>query len=155
MVTLDSDLMGILMALLTFLIPLISALAERKRKKRKGTVADILPDEEPVLEQQDPMQERLDDLEEMFNMILGKQSQEEIECQMEPVEVVKIAEEATDVAVEEEGESATVNKENQVVDKSNITPEEEPRKGLKERIKDNPKDMVLFSEILNPKFKEY
>ena len=153
MVTLDSDLMGILMALLTFLIPLISALAERKRKK-KGAVADILPDEEPVLEQQDPMQERLDDLEEMFNMILGKQSQEEVECQMEPVEVVKIAEEATDVAVEE-GESATVNKENQVVDKSNITPEEEPRKGLKERIKDNPKDMVLFSEILNPKFKEY
>ena len=28
-------------------------------------------------------------------------------------------------------------------------------KGLKKRIKENPKDMVLFAEILKPKFKEY
>ena len=31
----DSDIMGIIMALLTFLIPAISALLEKNRKKKK------------------------------------------------------------------------------------------------------------------------
>ncbi len=147
MFTLDSDIMGILMALLTFLIPLISALVERKRKKRKGEVADILPDEEPVDNQQnqvrehDPQQERHDELEEMFNLILGKEpQQQEEEKEVEvPVDIVPQELPEEEFEAVEEGE----------------TNKEEPRKGLKERLKDNPKDMVLFSEILNPKFKEY
>ena len=147
MFTLDSDIMGILMALLTFLIPLISALVERKRKKRKGEVADILPDEEPVDNQQnqvrepDSQQERHDELEEMFNLILGKEpQQEEEEKEVEvPVDIVPQELPEEEFEAVEEGE----------------TNKEEPRKGLKERLKDNPKDMVLFSEILNPKFKEY
>lgn len=147
MFTLDSDIMGILMALLTFLIPLISALVERKRKKRKGAVADILPDEEPVDNQQyqvrepDPQQERHDELEEMFNLILGKEPQQEEEEKEVEVPVVIVPQELPEEEFEavEEGD----------------TNKEEPRKGLKERLKDNPKDMVLFSEILNPKFKEY
>ena len=32
---------------------------------------------------------------------------------------------------------------------------EENAKSVKERIKTNPKDMVLFAEILKPKFKEF
>jgi hypothetical protein len=32
---------------------------------------------------------------------------------------------------------------------------EQQEKGVKQRLKDNPKDMVLFAEILKPKFKEY
>ena len=40
---------------------------------------------------------------------------------------------------------------------SEVVPQEscESRKSLKERIKENPEDMILFSEILKPKFKEY
>ena len=35
----------------------------------------------------------------------------------------------------------------------NEIPQED--KGLKKRIKENPKDIVIFAEILKPKFKEY
>lgn len=145
MFTLDSDLMGILMALLTFLVPLISALVDRKRKKRKGEQPN--PVQEP-----DSQQERLNELEEMFDLLIGKESNEpQIEPQIEPVEEIKIA---------EEGESTIVNNISQVVGQKEViqkeeTQKEEAHKELKERLKENPKDLVIFSEILNPKFKEY
>ena len=145
MFTLDSDLMGILMALLTFLVPLISALVDRKRKKRKGEQPN--PVQEP-----DSQQERLNELEEMFDLLIGKESNEpQIEPQIEPVEEIKIA---------EEGESTIVNNISQVVvqkeeTQKEETQKEEAHKELKERLKENPKDLVIFSEILNPKFKEY
>lgn len=129
MYTLDSDLIGILMAIFTFLIPVFSAVMERNRKKKRGESAENFPDEP----------------EEGFQLFIAPESNLEeepesglgFEPEAEPEFVAR---------VEPEVETVVPNVEKE---------REEVRKSLKERLKDNPQDAVLFSEILNPKFKEY
>ena len=137
MYTLDSDLIGILMAIFTFLIPVFSAVMERNRKKKRGESAENFPD----------------NLEEGFQLFITPESDLEEEPDSglgnEP-EVVFQAE--PELVSELEAVRETVV-ESVVTDEGKER--EEVRKSLKERLKDNPKDAVLFSEILNPKFKEY
>ena len=158
MFTLDSDLLGLMMALLTFLIPVITSIMEKRKKKRKEEISalqsgseepvqeqdiwDFLPDEPvrpvqetvSVAEEEETPHVEAGELEELFNDILVKEEGEAVTEQAVTEQEEELAE-----PVEEE-----ILKEIPQVDK-----------GLKKRIKENPKDMVLFTEILKPKFKEY
>lgn len=149
MFTLDSDLLGLLMALLTFFIPVITSIMEKRKKKGKGELRieeEFLPDEES--------QQSLDITE-----ILGIQEDksfpdvfpvEKAECTTVEEEVI---DKLPDAAPFVEGASVT-----EIVQEPESTvaqEKEQQEKGVKQRLKDNPKDMVLFAEILKPKFKEY
>ena len=82
MVHLDSDLLGILLALLTFIVPVITSIKESKKKKARQQ-QEIVPDEH--------IAEESDDLEEMFNVLLGKQK-EELEQDPDDAWVQEVAE---------------------------------------------------------------
>ena len=82
MVHLDSDLLGILLALLTFVVPVITSFKEAKKKKARQQ-QEIEPDEHVA--------EESDDLEEMFNVLLGKQK-EELEQEPDDAWVQEVAE---------------------------------------------------------------
>jgi hypothetical protein len=149
MFTLDSDLLGLLMALLTFFIPVITSIMEKRKKKGKGELRieeEFLPDEES--------QQSLDITE-----ILGIQEDksfpdvfpvEKAECTTVEEEVI---DKLPDVAPFVEGTSVT--EIGQEPESTVAQEKEQQEKGVKQRLKDNPKDMVLFAEILKPKFKEY
>lgn len=149
MFTLDSDLLGLLMALLTFFIPVITSIMEKRKKKGKGELRieeEFLPDEES--------QQSLDITE-----ILGIQEDksfpdvfpvEKAECTTVEEEVI---DKLPDVAPFVEGTSVT--EIGQEPESAVAEEKEQQEKGVKQRLKDNPKDMVLFAEILKPKFKEY
>ena len=95
MFTLDSDLLGLLIALLTFFVPVLTSIMEKRKKKRKEETCvhqrsseesvqeqderDFLPDESlhnlrkpaPHLEEDDSHTTAASELEELFNDILG------------------------------------------------------------------------------------
>ena len=149
MFTLDSDLLGLLMALLTFFIPVITSIMEKRKKKGKGELRieeEFLPDEES--------QQSLDITE-----ILGIQEDksfpdvfpvEKAECTTVEEEVIDKLPDAAPFV-----EGASVTEIGQEPESTMAEEKELQEKGVKQRLKDNPKDMVLFAEILKPKFKEY
>ena len=148
MFTLDSDLLGLLMALLTFFIPVITSIMEKRKKKGKGElrIEEFLPDEES--------QQSLDITE-----ILGIQKDksfpdvfpvEKAECTTVEEEVIDKLPDAAPFV-----EGASVTEIGQEPESTVAQEKEQQEKGVKQRLKDNPKDMVLFAEILKPKFKEY
>lgn len=148
MFTLDSDLLGLLMALLTFFIPVITSIMEKRKKKGKGElrIEEFLPDEES--------QQSLDITE-----ILGIQEDksfpdvfpvEKAECTTVEEEVIDKLPDAAPFV-----EGASVTEIGQEPESTVAQEKEQQKKGVKQRLKDNPKDMVLFAEILKPKFKEY
>lgn len=142
MVRMDSDIMGIVMALLTFLVPVISAIIERNRKKRNGGVAKSLPDDnDPFGEFEEETQPgHLETIEEIA-----------VET-VETVGTVKTVETVETLGALGTLESA-VGIQNPLAEQEKELPEEK-KKGLGERLKRNPADMVLFAEIMNPKYKE-
>ena len=118
MFTLDSDLLGILMALLSIILPaLLSAWKKKKTGKEQPAASE---DESP---------------DEVTWSDLG--------------EMVEIHRE--DFSLEGEQATSSVVVEDAIDEQSDV----EKPKELKGRLKENPKDMVLFAEIMNPKYKEY
>ena len=166
MVHLDSDLLGILLALLTFVVPVITSIKEAKKKKARQQ--EIEPDEHVA--------EESDDLEEMFNVLLGKQKeeleqdpddawvQEVAEVVQEP-EVAEVVETQRPAAAEleknepfTEGTSAVAQAYQPSVEPvAEMGPEAEGKAvpSIKDKFRNNPKDAVIMGEILKPKFKEY
>ena len=166
MVHLDSDLLGILLALLTFVVPVITSFKEAKKKKARQQ--EIEPDEHVA--------EESDDLEEMFNVLLGKQKeeleqdpddawvQEVAEVVQEP-EVAEVVEPQRTAAAElekkvpfTEGTSAVAQAYKPSVEPvAEMEPEAEGKAvpSIKDKFRNNPKDAVIMGEILKPKFKEY
>lgn len=157
----DSDIMGIIMALLTFLIPAISALLEKNRKKKKGEAVQDVQDSQVENEEESPFF----DLKAIFDEVTEGLAQEEESAvneeyetareqqvqpvlqvhEPEPVEYEELVEEAVpvtaDILVHDVHES--------------VEPEGEKHKNkILQRLKENPADMVLFAEIMNPKYKE-
>ena len=196
MFTLDSDLLGLLIALLTFFVPVLTSIMEKRKKKRKEGISalqrsreeslqeqdnmDFLPDESfhsmhepaPQMEEDEPMHPAASELEELFNDILGINVQQHNVPDGEDhsvADVVEMEEKGSEMDNDEavgkigheekilEGEAATLHLDEQVPPVGEEILKEVPQedKGLKKRIKENPKDMVLFAEILKPKFKEY
>jgi hypothetical protein len=137
------------MALLTFFIPVITSIMEKRKKKGKGELRieeEFLPDEES--------QQSLDITE-----ILGIQEDksfpdvfpvEKAECTTVEEEVIDKLPDAAPFV-----EGASVTEIGQEPENTVAEEKEQQEKGVKQRLKDNPKDMVLFAEILKPKFKEY
>lgn len=157
----DSDIMGIIMALLTFLIPAISALLEKNRKKKKGEAVQDVQESQVENEEESPFF----DLKAIFDEVTEELAQEEESAvneeyetareqqvqpvlqvqEPEPVEYEELVEEAVpvtaDILVHDVHES--------------VEPEGEKHKNkILQRLKENPADMVLFAEIMNPKYKE-
>ena len=161
MFTLDSDILAILLAIISFIIPAINAAREKKKKQKAR-------EQEPAhtAVEESPDEPRRNEMEELFSELLGLQHKEEQQEQEEPVEELPEQEqnpvqtlftedpkmqETAVVEPSQEGIQATVNNMQQESEPA----QEENAKSLKERIKANPKDMVLFAEILKPKFKEF
>ena len=157
----DSDLMGIIMALLTFLIPAISALLEKNRKKKKGAVAQDVQDFREENEEESPFF----DLKAIFDEVTEELAQEEEsavneeyetarEQQVQPVLQVQEPEPVEYGELVEEAVPVTVAVPVQEVPES-VEPEgKKPENKILQRLKENPADMVIFAEIMNPKYKE-
>ena len=149
MFTLDSDLLGLLMALLTFFIPVITSIMEKRKKKGKGELRieeEFLPDEESLESVDIP--EILDIQEDKsFPDVFPV---EKAECTTVEEEVIDKLPDAAPFV-----EGASVTEIGQEPESTVAEAKEQQEKGVKQRLKDNPKDMVLFAEILKPKFKEY
>lgn len=174
MFTLDSDILAILLAIISFIIPAINAAREKKKKQKAREQVQSDPfhfsDEEQehihTIVEESSDEPRRNEMEELFSELLGLQHKEEQQEQEKPVEEFPEQEQnpvqplftedpkMQETAVGEpcqEGIQATVNNMQQESEPA----QEENAKSLKERIKANPKDMVLFAEILKPKFKEF
>lgn len=178
MMLLDSDLLGILLALATFIVPAVSGVLEKKRKEKKRREAELYSQAQPVYPQEQDAEESEDDaaslneeVDELFNILMGRENAKEENLpdshpgahtedlwQDEPLQREEPADEepATEEIpvpmhqlVEEKVESQT----GQVGAMEEPEPQEE--NSLKKRIKGNPKEAVVLSEILTPKFKEY
>lgn len=194
---LDSDLMGLLLAILTFALPAVSALFEKRRKERRRRDASAheepgrqYPDNEspfsftedassqegPEVQMEEmPRQpeedERAREIEELFEVLLGVQKKP---AQEEPVHVEPVVEEIVpEVRVEQlqSGQQEELFEEavpafGEALREEDSQPRQQPAqepgadvpaagKSLKERLKEHPEDMVLFAEIMKPKFKEF
>ncbi len=174
MFKLDSEIVGLLIAIITFLLPVISKILDKKKKKKgaENVLAENTPDENASVE--DASVEEDEDspffsLKDVFNEVIQELSDEQQE-----EEPVIVTDEPEEVVVEhkpvmqesflqkmpvgqnglvEEAEPATVT----VIPYENeqlANGEEKPDNSVRGRLKNNPKDMVLFAEIMNPKFKE-
>ena len=169
---LDSDLLGILLALATFIVPAISGVLEKKRKERKRREAGLYQEAQPeysqeqdVAESEDDAQNLNEEIEELFNVLMGKEAaKEEIlpdsfqeDLQQEPVqkEPVQqwIAPEEMPEPMHRMVEENVVSQTEQI--EAKVEPEPQEENSLKKRIKGNPKEAIILSEILTPKFKEY
>ena len=170
MVHLDSDLLGILLALLTFVVPVITSIKEAKKKKARQQ-QEAVQDEQVV-----PEADASEELEEMFNILLGKQK-EELEQESDDTWVQEVAEVVQEPEVAEvvelqrpaaaelekkepftEGTSAVAQAYQPSVEPvAEMEPEAEGKAvpSIKDKLRKNPKDAVIMGEILKPKFKEY
>lgn len=157
----DSDIMGIIMALLTFLIPAISALLEKNRKKKKGTVIQDVQDSQEENEEESPFF----DLKAIFDEVTEELVQEEesavneeyetaSEQQVQPVLLVQEQEPVEYEELVEEAVPVTADVPVREVPGSVVPEGEKPKNKILQRLKENPADMVLFAEIMNPKYKE-
>lgn len=165
----DSDILGILLALLTFVVPVISSIMEKKRKeKRKGAMQQ--PEQQQVHEefvQEEAEPSGAQEIEDLFNELLGLKG----ESQVQEMEEENLVEELEFEEFQQEEPQPQVPveplfKEKVVPVTVNVEPVQqtlyqedengcgEKRESLKERLRKNPKDAVIFAEILNPKFKE-
>ncbi len=169
MFKLDSDILGILFAIITFLLPAISALLEKKRKKRKGEVPvqDVEESVEVNGKEFFSLQNVLDEVVQELRQteeadMLGVVQDAGEEDVPGPQDIPGEAEvHFEDVVAVEEAEPATVEVNPMVCETAAVGAgdavegeAEKERKGVKARLKNNPGDMVLFAEIMNPKFKE-
>ena len=160
MVKLDSDILGILFAIITFLLPAISALLDKKRKKSKGGIqaGDV---DEPVRESDEdsPFFSIQSVIDEVVEELKQAETADELEMVENPVEEQEgIEDEVVETVKVEEAEPATVPASAVLETQVSETPVSEAPandgEGIKGRLKSNPKDMVIFAEIMNPKFKE-
>ena len=157
----DSDIMGIIMALLTFLIPAISALLEKNRKKKKGEAVQDVQDSQEENEEESPFF----DLKAIFDEVMEELAQEEEsavneeyetarEQQVQPVLQVQVQEPVKYQELVEEAVPVTADILVHDVPESVEPEREKPKNKILQRLKENPADMVLFAEIMNPKYKE-
>lgn len=153
MYTLDSDILAILLAIISFTIPAINAVREKKKKERAQeqthTIVEESPDELHKME-----------MEELFSELLGLECKVE-EMQEQPEEDFQAVVESIRKEVQQEQEPAVEEPQQEGIPATDcniqevsVPAQEYEAKSLKDRIKDNPKDMVIFAEILKPKFKE-
>lgn len=157
----DSDILGILLALLTFVVPVISSIMEKKRKNRRSSTMQQEYHEEQIQEEfvqeEESEPSRAQEIEELFNELLGLREQpQEQEIGEEEQQVEQVPEVPEEPLFEEKVEPVTMSIEpaQQTIFQEDENACGEKRESLKERFRNNPKDAVIFAEILKPKFKE-
>lgn len=155
----SSDIIGILLAVFTFVVPAISRVLDKKKKEKKNIEAQFpqeeLPNENPDVGK--PVKN--EELEELFNVLMGKEEvmeepHTEYEDDTEPEPEIGAEETPALDTIQEEVTSQTQNisYETEVVE---VSGEKNEENSVKESLKRNPKEAVILSEILTPKFKEY
>ena len=159
---LDSDILGILLALMTFVVPAISGILEKKRKEKKRREAELYEEELPgqTSGEVEPIegQNLNEEIQELFDMLSGKGvSREEVE---EPdVEEEEILPRSFTPAADELQPVPVEVEENVVLQTEPLKPQAEPveqeENPIRKRIKESPKEAIILAEILTPKFKEY
>ncbi len=184
---LDSDLLGILLALATFIVPAVSGVLEKKRKEKKRREAELYSQAQPenpykqdAAESEEEATSLNEEIEELFSVLMGKEvaQEEEIlpDSQQEPQQQEFQYQEPVqgedheqwepakgaihELAAEEIPEPMHSMVEEQVIPQTEqmeamAQPEPREENSLKKRIKGNPKEAIVLSEILTPKFKEY
>ena len=161
---LDSDLLGILLALATFIVPAVSGVLEKKRKEKKRREAELYREElpeQPCREEDDEPDEAPklnDEIQELFDVLMGKE--DPVVAIEEPVvEEKEILPHNSAPAADELQPVPEVVEENVVLQTEQIAVQEVPaaqeENTLKKKVKANPKEAIILAEILTPKFKEY
>ena len=182
MYTLDSDILAILLAIISFTIPAINAVREKRKRQRAQEQSGPyhFQQQEPQesahnIVDESPDELRRKEMEELFSELLGLEHKME-EVQEESVDEIQspVMQQEPPYADVDAVEETVLDEVPQMQDTAGMDPQqegiqatacsvleestpaqEENAKSLKERIRNNPKDMVLFAEILKPKFKEF
>ena len=176
---LDSDLLGILLALATFIVPAVSGVLEKKRKERKRREAELYQHAQPVYlqeqdaaESEDGAQTFNEEVDELFKILMGKEAAQEEEILPDSTQEPKGQESWQQEAVQHEEAVQWKPAEEEIPEPMHrmveeqvesqteqvgvvAGPEPQEENSLKKRIRGNPKEAVVLSEILTPKFKEY
>lgn len=142
MVHLDSDILGILLALLTFIVPVITSIKEGKQKKKNKLQRELEIGSE--FEYEYDLQEEL-----VEDKMAGEEAIEEKVVEEELPTVKELFVEGTR-AVEQPQPV-----EENVISDSFLEESEDSTPSVKEKLRSNPKDALILGEILKPKFKEY
>lgn len=123
----DSDILSIVIAVLTLLAGLYSSYDGSKKKKKKAAAknSDLQQGEPEVPVAQDPF----------------------------PPEQTSVPPEMPPLSAEDEGRCSTGHLEPEAAAEKENVPEKVS--SLKERLKSSPEDIVLFSELMKPKYREY
>lgn len=123
----DSDILSIVIAVLTLLAGLYSSYDGSKKKKKKAAAknSDLQQGEPEVPVAQDPF----------------------------PPEQTPVPPEMPPLSAEDEGLCSTGPLEPEAAAEKDNVPEKVS--SLKERLKSSPEDIVLFSELMKPKYREY
>lgn len=123
----DSDILSIVIAVLTLLAGLYSSYDGSKKKKKKAAAknSDLQQGEPEVPVAQDPF----------------------------PPEQTPVPPEMPPLSAEDEGRCSTGHLEPEAAAEKENVPEKVS--SLKERLKSSPEDIVLFSELMKPKYREY
>lgn len=148
MVHLDSDLLGILLALLTFVVPVITSIKEGKRKEKE---------KQQRMKMQNEIYEQA--VREMESEHLFESQEEPAACEMEYRELEnREPEKPTVNVVFVEGTSSLplIHEPVEEVSAPSVSDNEvQDTPSLIDKLRNNPKDAVIMGEILKPKFKEY
>lgn len=143
----DSEIIGIIWGLLAFGLPLIVSFFERKKKKKAdGQIEqnDVVVDDDNALSELFKAKESVwDEIFDFKSVMAGKDEKEEevVEVEVKPEVEIKPKVEVKPVTV--------------TVPVTQVTGKVEQPVGEEEKLKVDPKKLVLYSEIMNPKFKEY
>lgn len=122
----DSDILSIVIAVLTLLAGLYSSYdGSKKKKKAAAKNSDLQQGEPEVPVAQDPF----------------------------PPEQTPVPPEMPPLSAEDEGRCSTGHLEPAAAAEKENVPEKVS--SLKERLKSSPEDIVLFSELMKPKYREY
>ena len=131
----DSDILSILLAIITVAAGIYSS--SSKRKKGGECI-----EEQPILEDDDLSFDSI-----FEGMVEVEQTQEQTQEHMQEQNVVQI-EDVPQEILHDEGIQTTVTEIQGPVS-------QEENSSVKSRLKSSPKDAVLFAEILKPKYKEF
>ncbi len=160
----DSDILTVIIAMITLAAGVYSSVAKKKKSalNGKGSENDLSGEEDKkgILEKIFVTEEEIDEEAELFDYIFGtgkkKDAEEEIEEPLDQIEELYEGEKSVSVMQQDELESAE-DEFSEAFERIRVEEEsnENQLEGLKERVKKSPKDMILFAEILKPKFKEF
>lgn len=131
----DSDLFAIIWGVLAFALPVLASVFERKKKKqaKEGESVQEVEDEDDMFEGF------------AFTELFKEEEREEPEGDKPAERYKEQLVNSEDVPAADRIEAVNILGE----------VESESRSEVSKRVKDNPKDLILFGEIMNPKYKEF